>query len=524
MTNLIFKSCLIIDGSGAEPYISDLRVSQGKVQEIGNIPPNPEARVIDGTGLALAPGFIDAHGHSDYHLLVLPNGESKLLQGITTEVGGNCGYSAVPFLGELAKERRIGLKKEYGLKIDFRAFSEYLEKLKEKGIGFNFAPLVGYNTVRACLIGYRREAPGTKEMKRIQREIEKAMAEGAFGMSAGLIYPPGSYATKEELISALEPVREADGIFACHIRSEGERLLEAISELIEIGTKAKVRVELSHLKTSGAENWDKLDKAFELIENAQKQGLDIKADRYPYTASFTILSSVLPDWVFEGGREAYLENLKKERERIKKEMSNKPYDYWDRIIVSQCFSKKAKEVEGKSISELAKKTGMNSIDFVLDFLSEEEISPNAIYNSMSEINMERIFQKDWVMVGSDSGARGSSGILAKGKPHPRVSGTFPKFISELVRKKNLLSLAKAIEKSSWLCAGHFGIKNRGKIEKGYYGDLVLFDPLRIEDRASFENPFLAPVGIEMVLVNGEIVVERNRLTGLTRGEVLKRKQ
>ena len=520
MPDTIFKDALIIDGSGSEPFLSDLRIAGERIAEIGKISAAPEDTVIRFMNCALCPGFVDAHGHSDYHLLVLPAADSKLLQGMTTEIGGNCGFSAAPVFGELTEERKKNLQEEYRLDLKISTMKEYYSQLRATGLGVNFAPLIGYNTVRACVIGYRKETPSPQEMTIIQAEIVKAMEQGCFGMSAGLIYAPGSFATVDELVEALAPVREAGGIFTCHIRSESDELVEAVSEFIEIGRRAKVRLELSHLKTAGRQNWPKLGQVFELVENARNEGVDIMADRYPYTASFTGLSSVLPDWVFEGTGSAYQQRIMAEREAVKQELEKRTPESWRRIVVSQCFSGKAKEYEGKNIAELAEREKKDPSDFVIDFLASEKIGPNAIIHSMSEENMDRIYQKDWVMVGSDSEARAFEGVLAKGKPHPRGFGTFPRFIAQFARNKNMFSLSKAIEKSSRVCAEHFRIKDRGKIAVGYFADLVLFDPEIIRDQATFENPFIPPAGIEMVVVNGQIAVMSGELTGRLAGRPL----
>jgi len=520
MPDTVFKDGLIVDGTGSEPFPADLRISGERIAEIGKINPSPKDTTIRLPNCALCPGFIDAHGHSDYHLLVLPTADSKLLQGMTTEVGGNCGMSGGPLFGELAKDRVGSLKEEYQLEIKFETLDGYFSALKDFGLAVNFAPLVGYNTVRGCIIGFRREPPTAKEMELIRAEIEKAMSLGCFGLSAGLIYAPGSYATRDELVQALQPVAQARGIFACHIRSEGDQLLEAVQEFIEIGRRAGVRLELSHLKTSGRENWSKLDRVFELIDSARAEGIDIKADRYPYTASFTSLSALLPDWVFEGGGTAYQSRVSSDREKIKKELEQKPPDSWQRIVISQCFSDKAKSIEGKSIAELAQRKKKAPVDFFLDLMAQEKMAPNAIFHSMSEENMNRIYQKEWVMMGSDSGARGFDGILAKGKPHPRAFGAFPRFIAHAARKTKLMSLAKAVEKATRMPAEHFRIKDRGKIQVGCFADLVAFDPEAIQDRATFENPFIPPYGIELVMVNGQIAAMNGEAVGRLPGKVL----
>jgi len=523
MSEVIFKEVLIVDGSGSEPFPADLRVTGERIAEIGRVNPAPGDTVIRPQNAALCPGLIDSHGHSDYQLLVAPLADSKILQGMTTEVCGNCGYSAAPFFGELARDRAQGLKEEYGLEIKFETMAQYFAQLRQSGIAINLAPLVGYNTVRACVIGFRREGPDASEMSKILNEIAGAMSQGCFGLSAGLIYPPGCYATSDELIQALAPVREADGIFACHVRSEGDRLVESVRELIEIGRKAGVRLELSHLKTAGPQNWNKLDEVFGLIEKAREDGIEIMADRYPYTASFSGLSAVFPDWALEGGYQAFQERLKTEREKIHSELKDKKPGYWSRIVLSQVFSEKARQLEGKSVAELAECEKKGPEDFLIDLMAEERISPNAVFHSMSEENMERIYRKDWVMVGSDSGARAFDGILAKGKPHPRAFGAFPRFISQMANRKKIMALVRAVEKSSRLCAEHFRIKDRGKIAKGYYADLVLFDPEAIRDQATFDNPFSPPRGIDLVMVNGQIAVMNGELTGSAPGKVLEKR-
>ena len=524
MSDIVFSSPLVVDGTSKEPFVADVKVSGERISQIGKILPKKSDRVIPAKGLVLAPGFVDAHSHSDYHLLILPSAESKILQGITTEIGGNCGYSPAPVFGKLAGEREKSLSQEYSLKKStFRELKDFLKELDELKIALNFAPLVGYNTIRASVMGFENRPPSKTELKKIQNEIEKALLQGAFGVSAGLIYPPGCYASKDELVEALAPLREAGGVFACHIRSEGDKLIEAVSELIEIGKKAGVRIQLSHIKTSGPRNWHKLDKVFELVENAQKHGLNIMADRYPYTASFTSLSAVLPEWVFEGGEEKYRERLRKERDKIKSEILKRyDGDYWRRVIISQSFEQGWERIEGKSIAQIAEEEKKPPCDILLEILYEHKISPSAIFRTMSEENLERIYAKNWVVVGSDAGARSGVGILAQGKPHPRAYGTFPKFFKEFVREKKLVSLKEAVRKTSALACEHFQIKERGKILEGYFADLVLFDPEKISDRADYENPFLPPVGIKLVMVAGRVVVEDGKITGEFSGKTLRK--
>ena len=521
MTSLLFKSALIVDGISPQPYQADLLVKEDKIAQIGRIPAQASDQVIDAQGLVLAPGFIDAHSHSDYHLLILPSGESKLLQGITTEIGGNCGYSPAPVFGKLRKEREKNLKQEYQIKANFRQLTDYLEKLEENGLGINFAPLVGYNTIRASVMGFENRPPTEEEMEKLRKEINLALEQGAFGLSAGLIYPPGCYVQKEELVRALEPVRESGRVFACHIRSEGRALIEAVEEFLEIGIRSGTKLQLSHLKTSQPENWHKLEQVFELIEDAQKKGLEIKSDRYPYLSSFTSLSALLPDWVFEGGEKEYRRRLTQESLKIISELRERySDDFWERVYISQCFSERNKSLEGKNLSQLGEENSIHPAEFMVNLLKEEKLSPSAIFETMNARNLELIYQKPWVMVGSDAGARSDKGPLAQGKPHPRAYGTFPRFFARFVREKSLISLSEAVRKTSALAGEHFGIEKRGKIAIGYYADLVLFDLESISDQANYQNPFLAPVGIKMVVVNGKIAVKDGKIINPTAGRVL----
>ena len=523
MTSFLFKSALIVDGISPQPYQADLLVKEDKIAQIGRIPAQASDQVIDAQGLVLAPGFIDAHGHSDYHLLILPSAESKLLQGVTTEIGGNCGYSPAPVFGELKKEREKNLKQEYQIKTNFRRLKDYLERLEENGLGINFAPLVGYNTVRASVMGFENRPPTDEEMEKIRKEINLALEQGAFGLSAGLIYPPGCYVQKEELVQALEPVKESGGVFACHIRSEGRGLIEAVEEFLEIGIRSGAKLQLSHLKTSQPENWHKLDRVFELIEDAQKKGLEIKADRYPYLASFTSLSALLPDWVFEGGEREYRQKLTQKSPEIISELKKRySVDYWEKVYISQCFSQKNRVLEGNNLAQLAEKEKIHPAEYMVNLLREEKLSPSAIFETMNFKNLERIYQKPWVMVGSDAGARSDKGVLAQGKPHPRAYGTFPRFFARFVREKSLISLSEAVRKTSALAGEHFRIEKRGKLAIGYYADLVLFDLESISDRANYQNPFLAPVGIKMVVVNGKIAVKDGKIINPTAGRVLRK--
>ncbi|OGP56693.1 MAG: hypothetical protein A2V67_13005 [Deltaproteobacteria bacterium RBG_13_61_14] len=525
--DLFFRNATILDGSGREPYTADLAVSRDRIEAIGRLEKLSARRVVEAQGLMLAPGFVDMHGHSDYHLLARPQAESKLLQGVTLEVGGNCGYSAAPVRGWLAHERLNSHLRLFGIRADFQDMAEYLDRLEEARPAINYAPLVGFNTVRAAVMQMRETAAAAEELKVIQELIARALSEGAWGASAGLIYPPGCYATPEELAAALQPVGEAGGLFACHIRSEGRALVEAIEEVIAVARAAEAPLQVSHLKTSGQENWHKLDQVFARIESAQNSGQVIRADRYPYIASYTGLSSsVLPEWVFAGSQEAYLGRLRDPaaRERMLREINADHPDpeFWDRVVIAQVFSSKNRGFEGRTVRESAREPGKTPLDFVCDLLLEETDGPTAICHTMSEDNLRRIYAKDWVMIGSDSAVRGPEGTMAEGKPHPRVYGTFPRVLAWAVREKGMLNLAQAVKKMAADQCEALGIPQRGKIEPGFFADLVLFDFERLKDLATYEDPHRYPAGIELVVVNGEIAAEKGRATEARAGRVLRK--
>ena len=526
--NLLFQNATVVDGSGREPFIADLAVEGERIAAVGRLSPDSARRVIPAQGLSLAPGFVDMHGHSDYHLLARPQAESKLLQGVTTEVGGNCGFSAAPVRGWLANERLNSHLRLFNIRADFQDMGEFLDRLQAARPAINYAPLAGFNTARAAVMEMSDQAANPEQLRAIQELIGRAMTEGAWGVSAGLIYPPGCYAKPDELAAAFQPVSKAGGIFACHIRSEGRALVEAVEEVIAVARAAGIPLQISHLKTSGPENWHKLDQVLERVGQAQQAGQVIRADRYPYLASYTgLASAVLPEWVFAGSQEAYLARLRDPalRGRMAQELAAEHPDaeYWDRVVISQVFSHKNRGFEGRSIRASATELLKEPLDFVCDLLLEETDGPTAICHTMTEDNLRRIYEQDWVMVGSDSAVRGPEGVMAEGKPHPRVYGTFPRMLAWVVREKGMLSLAEAVKKMAADPCSALGLPERGRIEKGFFADLVLFDFQRVRDLASYEDPHRYPEGIELVVVNGQIAAEAGKPTGARPGQVLRRK-
>lgn len=521
MFDIIIKNSTIIDGSGKEGFAADIGISNDHIAKVGKI--NESCRqVIDANGLVASPGFVDCHSHSDYYLIINPLAGSKIRQGVTTEIGGNCGYSSAPLSGEALDERRNAYRKSYNLEHDWQDVKGYFNRLERQGTSVNFALLIGHNTIRASVIGGGSREPKEKEMAQMKEMVQQAMTEGAIGFSTGLAYGPACFAKKEELIELCREAKRFNGIFTVHMRSEGRRLLEAIEESILIARGAEIPLQISHLKTYGEENWEKLDSAFELIEKAMADGLDVTCDRYPYTAANTGLHNVLPNWVLDGGIKKELERLKDKatREKIKDELQQAKKDVWDKIMISEVITEKNKIYEGKSVSEAASISKKEPIDFVFDILVEDEIAVDAIFFKMSEENLKRILKKPYVMIGSDSGARADYGALARGRSHPRTFGTFPRVLGRYVREEKILDLPTAIKKMTSAPCKKFNIKERGLIKEGYFADIVIFNPDTIIDTATYEDPHKYPVGIEYVIVNGKITVEQGKNLGTKAGRII----
>ncbi len=535
MYDLIIRNIKIYDGSGGEPFVSDAGIKGDRIAKVGSISHEPRTtnHELRGEGLCLSPGFVDIHSHSDYYLLIDPLAQSKVRQGVTTEVGGNCGYSASPIFGAPLEERRKPYKEQFGLDLTWTDFKSYAKRLEKDGISLNYCQLAGHNTIRASVMGVVDREPSPQEIKMMKKIIEESLNDGAVGMSVGFAYTPSCFAKKEELANLCKVVAKSNGIFTTHIRNEGRSLLESIEEVIAIAKASGVRLQISHLKTSGKENWWKLEKMFEVIESAINEGVDIACDRYPYIAGNTGLQSVLPDWVFDGGKEKAIERLKnsKIRDDIRIELLKryKPDD-WNEVMISQVVTDNNKYVEGKRIKEAwgkgreARGKKADLLDFIFDLLIEENMEVDAIFFSMNENNMKKILKKDYVMFGSDSGARSDKGALGAGLPHPRTFGTFPRVLGKYCRDEKLFDLPTAIYKMTSLPCKRLGINDRGLIKEGYFADIVIFNPDTISDTATYEASKSYPIGIEYVIINGIITVKNGEHTGVKAGKVLRKTQ
>ena len=515
MLDLVLTGGTVCDGTGSPPFQADIGIKGDRIFSIGE---DSESRqTIDISGLVVSPGFIDVHSHSEFTLLADPRAEGKLLQGITTEVNGNCGLSAAPLLGEAMAQREADLK-EHGIPERWGSFGEYFSILSERGPALNYATLVGHGNIRASVMGYLDRAPTGQEMLSMKRLLEEAIGAGALGLSTGLIYPPGIYSKPDEiesLVSHGKALREGF-VYASHMRSEGDRLLESIRETLEVGRASGARVNISHLKASDQSNWHKAQEAIGLLEAARAEGIRVSCDRYPYTASSTDLDAVLPAWMYEGGSVLELERLgsPEVRARLRRESPIDP-DKAGVIVVSSVQSEGNRWMEGLTLAAISERRGLDPLEALCEVLVEEQLRVGAIFHVMSQENMRGFLALPYCMVGSDSSARSLDGPTAKGKPHPRGFGSFPRFISEWEG-----SVEEAVRKATGLPAEVFGLEGRGVIKAGNFADLCVFDPQTLEDRASYEEPFRAPAGILHVMVNGELSVRDGKCTGTRAGRAI----
>ena len=526
MHDVIFRHAMIFDGLGNSPREGALAVRGDAIAEVGSRVSGSARREIDARGLALSPGFVDIHGHSDYYLLINPEAHAKVRQGVTTDVGGNCGYAASPIRGAECEERRRWYRDQFDLDLPFQSVDEHLRRVDGVGVSINYAHLAGHNTIRSSVMGGEARPARGEELAAMEEMLSTGMEQGAFGLSTGLVYAPACFADKEELTSLCRVSARQGGLLATHMRSEGDALLEAMDEVIGAAAAAGLPLQISHLKTAGERNWDKLDQAFARIECARERGEDVTCDRYPYTASNTHLSALLPDWVHDGvpdeklGRIANAES----RARIRGEIAqaHPETSYWEKVLVSRVFSEANRPCEGLTLARLGEARGTAPVDAMLDLLIEEKMNVEILIFMMSAENMRRILGKPYVMVGSDAGALTHEPPLGAGRPHPRNFGTFPFVLGTLARDEGLFPMAEAIRKMTSAPCARLGIADRGHLAVGMKADLVLFDPDEIRDECTYERPIAYPAGVEMVLVNGEIVVEGGSHTGARPGRALRK--
>jgi len=508
---------------------ADVEVADGRIARIA---PRlePVERDLDGSGLTLAPGFIDIHCHSEFAAFVYPRAESKVLAGVTTDVSGNCGASPFPLVGEFLTRRQAEWQ-PHGLAIDWSTAAEYFERAEAAASSVNRALLAGHGAVLAAVVGYADRPTTADERGAMRRLLDEALEAGAFGLSSGLIYPPGCYADVEELADLARVVAAAGGVYTSHIRHEGDRLIEALDEFLAVVRASGVRGQVSHLKASGRDNWPKAAGAVDLLRRARAEGLRVSADRYPYLSSMTSLDVfLLPNWAFEGGRDAQLARLADEAtsRRIADEfrMAHPDEDFFARITIAAVHPDRPQDAVGKTLAALGEEAGRDPLDAGLDLLRDHEGQVDVTYASMSEENLRLILAEPYVAIGSDSGLRHLPSPRADGRPrglaHPRAYGTSARFLGTYVRDLGLMDWQEGIRRLTSLPADIIGLQGRGRLAEGAWADLVLFDRAAVADRATYQDPWQTPAGIRHVFVNGEQVVGDGVHTGTTPGRVLRR--
>ena len=515
------------DGLGVEGFKADVAIKGDRIAKIApDISEKKAVVVIDADGMAVAPGFIDPHTHTDVQLIVNPMAESKIRQGVTMEIGGNCGSSYFPISDQSFEEIRGDLQKEFNLDLNWRDMNGFITQIVKGGTALNYATLLGQGSLREAVMGPYDHPPTPEELQRMKQLVREHMEAGAVGLSSGLEYTPGSFAMTGELIELCREVTPYGGVYATHMRSEGDALLESIEETITIARDAGVSTEIAHLKTAYPRNWSKIDAAFAAIEKAKKEGIAIQADRYPYHAWSTGLNFYWPLWAREGTDADFVARLKDKSLEPKlrayvKEQEEK-IGSWDKVIICSVLLERNKHLEGKNIIQAADEAGKPSYDFMRDLLIDEEGHVSMVGFGMSEDNLRRVLAHPLVTIGSDGNAVAPYGPLGRDKPHPRFYGTFPRVLGRYVREEKILTLPEAIKKMTSLAASKFGLTGRGSLAGGNFADVVVFDPGTVIDRATFENPHQYPAGIIHVIVNGQVVISDGEHTGKLPGRIIKK--
>jgi N-acyl-D-amino-acid deacylase len=526
MFDVLIKNGFVVNGSGSPACVQDIGIHGDTISAMGMIETDSALEIVEAHGQIVCPGFIDIHAHSDFNLFVQPPGRGKIYQGVTTEVIGNCGVSGAPLLGPALEQRRHSLS-NLGIDIIWSSMQEYIELLGHLQLYGNVVPLVGHGNVRGSVLGYKNQRPTAEEMEQMKVLVKEAMDAGAWGLSSGLFYPPGVYAAEEEIISLARVVSAYGGIYATHIRNEEDMVVAAVEEALRIATQAGIPLQISHLKTMGEKNWHKLTHIFMLLEEALAAGVNVSADRYPYTAASTDLDALLPAWACEGGIDAELQRLqqKPERQKIFSHIlaGRSDEEVFNNVLISRVFTEANKPLEGKTVAAAAAMLNKSISDAFFDLLVEERLRVGAIFFSMSEENLQKIYQKDYVMVGSDSAVWDIEGPLGDGKPHPRSFGTFPRVLKQYVFEQGVLSLEQAVMKMTGQPAAKLGIKDRGILKEGNKADILIFSEDMLTDRATYENPHQFPFGISHVMVNGRWVICDATLTGIFPGKVILKK-
>jgi N-acyl-D-amino-acid deacylase len=539
---LLIRDALLVDGTGAPARAGDLLIEGEHIAELGETSLAPD-EVIDGRGLVVTPGFIDVHSHSDFTLPGEPEAEGKVMQGVTTEIIGNCGLGLFPANERVERFYELLSPMLFGERGGgcFKDVTAYRDRLHAQGISVNAAPLVAHGNVRCLAMGLEERTAKPSEIAQMRETVAENMEEGAFGLSTGLVYAPGAFADTEEIIELAKVTAAHGGIYATHMRDEGAKLIPSVEEALRIGREAKISVQISHHKAAGRWNWGKVKTTLGMIDRAREDGIDVHSDVYPYAAGSTVLSAmILPIWAFEGSQERLLERLKDPETRKKIILGSQErimkyaqlpgaLDRWfpkrlllpfvmlglSRLVVVSSV-KKQHEYEGMTLRQIAKKRKQGLYEMMLDLLVEEELAVAAIAHVMSEDDVERVMQHPFTMIGTDGFPQ------REGKPHPRSYGTYPRVLEHYVKERKLFGLETAIHKMTGMVAKKLGIPDRGELRVGARADLVVLDVPKVRDRATYKSPRNHPEGLKHVFVNGAWTVKDGKHTGARAGRVLAR--
>jgi dihydroorotase/N-acyl-D-amino-acid deacylase len=528
--DLVIRNGHIIDGTGSPWYAADIAIRDGHIAAIGRLDSAAARQSIDTQGMVVAPGFIDMLGQSEESMLVNPHLPSKIYQGITSEITGE-GSSAAPLTDAIRAADHAAFER-YKIDPSWNTFREFFARLEKQGMGINLASYVGATQVRRAVIGDGDRAPTAAELDRMKALVRDAMHDGAVGVSTSLQYAPAPYASTEELIALAGEGAKLGGIYATHMRSEGDAIISAIDEAIRIGREGHVPVEIWHLKAAGRQNWGRMPEIVAHIDQARRSGVDIAANTYAYTAWFNSFSAFIPPWAHDGGDAKLVERLKDPamRARIRKEMQT-PSTAWDNewdeiagpeaILVSVVQNPKLLPLQGKTIAEIAKLWNKDPFDTIFDLLIEDGAATDVAVFGMAEPDVRLALQQPWVSVCNDSQGTATDGLLGQQHPHPRAYGTFPHILRKYVREDGALTLPDAIRKFSALPAARLRLADRGVIKAGMWADIVVFNPDNITDLATFDKPNQVSEGMQYVLVNGVPVIDRGKMTNALPGKVIR---
>jgi dihydroorotase/N-acyl-D-amino-acid deacylase len=528
--DIVITNGHIVDGSGSPWYSGDIGIRDGRIAAIGSLSAAARKKTIDAHGKVVAPGFIDMLGQSETTVLVDPRLPSKIYQGITTEVTGE-GGSAAPLNDAIIQANRPEYD-HYKITPDWRTFRQYFARLEKQGIGINMASFVGATQVRRIVLGDADVQPTDDQLNQMKALVRDAMHDGAVGVSTSLMYAPAPYAKTEELIALASEASPRGGVYASHIRDEGDSVMEAIDEAARIGREAHIPVEIWHFKVAGKRNWGTMPELIARVNKFRAEGIDIEADTYAYTAWANGMSAFIPAWAHDGGDAKLIERLKDPatRARIRKDMET-PGKFlnneWqeisgpDDVIISSVLNPTLKPYQGKRLSEVAKALNKDPMDTLFDMLIDDNAFTGVAVFGMSEPDVVLALQQPWVSVDNDAEGTSPEGILGEDHPHPRAYGTFPRILRKYVREEKKLTFEDAIRKFSALPAQRMKLADRGVLKQGMWADVVVFDPETVRDLATYDNPKQFSQGMEYVLVNGVPVIEEGKMTGKLPGKVLR---